>query len=68
PALRRFPMQVAADLPLYQRAPHLLVTGVAGTWQQQSSSRTWIRQPIWLEFHNGLARPARTDTVVLPEE
>jgi uncharacterized protein len=54
-------MRVAADLPLYQRAPHLLVPGTAGTWQQQPDDRSWIRQPVWLEFHEGLARPARAE-------
>ncbi|TVP88144.1 MAG: penicillin-binding protein activator [Thioalkalivibrio sp.] len=51
-------MDVAAELPLYRRAPHLEVKGVAGTWRQHPPTRNWVRQPAWLEFDDGLARPA----------
>ena len=61
-------MRVAGELPLYQRAPHLVVPGTAGTWQQQPVNRTWVRQPVWLEFHNGLTRPARMESAVLREQ
>lgn len=61
-------MRVAADLPLYRRAPHLLVSGTAGTWQQQPHDRSWMRQPVWLEFHNGLVRPARMEPVLRRED
>jgi uncharacterized protein len=50
--------RVAAALPRYQRAPHLTVRGVSGTWQLQPFTRTWIRDPVWLEFRDGLPRPA----------
>jgi uncharacterized protein len=60
-------MRVAVDLPLYQRAQHLLVPGTAGTWQQLPDERTWVRQPVWLEFHEGLPRPARMEAV-MPQE
>ncbi|MFO8152709.1 penicillin-binding protein activator [Thioalkalivibrio sp.] len=51
-------MDVAAELPLYGRAPHLEIGGVAGTWQQHPPTRNWVRQPAWLEFHAGRIRPA----------
>ena len=61
-------MRVAADLPLYQRAPHLMVAGTAGTWQQQPANRNWVRQPVWLEFHDGLTRPVRMESFVPREQ
>ena len=61
-------VRVAADLPRYQRAPHLPVHGVAGNWALQPFTRTWIRDPAWVEFHEGLPRPARQDRVIRPEE
>jgi len=59
-------VRVAADLPRYQRAPHLPVHGVAGNWALQPFTRTWTRDPAWVEFHAGLPRPARP--VIEPEE
>jgi uncharacterized protein len=50
--------RVVAELPRYQQAPHLAVRGVSGTWQLQPFTRTWVREPVWLEFHDGLPRPA----------
>ena len=61
-------VRVAADLPRYQRAPQLPVHGVAGNWTLQPFTRTWIRDPAWVEFHAGLPRPARPDRVQEPEE
>ncbi|TVP78856.1 MAG: penicillin-binding protein activator [Thioalkalivibrio sp.] len=61
-------VRVAADLPRYQRAPHLPVHGVAGNWALQPFTRTWIRDPAWVEFHEGLPRPARPDRVIGPAE
>jgi uncharacterized protein len=50
--------RVAAGLPRYQRAPHLPVRGVSGTWHLQPFTRTWVRDPVWLEFRDGIPRPA----------
>lgn len=61
-------MRVVGDLPRYRRAPHLRVPGTAGTWHQQPYDKAWIREPVWLEFNNGLARPARRDVVAIREE
>lgn len=61
-------VRVAAELPRYQRAPHLSVHGVAGNWALQPFTRIWIRDPAWVEFHEGLPRPTRPDRVIEPEE
>ena len=61
-------IRVAAELPRHERAPHLRVHGVAGNWAMQPPMRIWIREPSWVEFHEGLPRPARTDLMMLPEE
>lgn len=61
-------IRVAAELPRYERAPHLRIPGVAGTWAMQPPTRIWIRDPSWVEFHQGLPRPARADLVMQPEE
>jgi len=61
-------MDVASGLSLYLRAPHLEVNGVAGTWRQHPPTRNWLRQPAWLEFHDGLARPAPMQVIEQRED
>jgi uncharacterized protein len=60
--------RIATDLPLYEQAPHLEARGVAGTWTLHPLERIWYREPVWLEFRNGLPSPVRPETPVAMEE
>jgi outer membrane PBP1 activator LpoA protein len=51
-------LQLAIHLPYFEQAPQRILQGVAGTWYPRPQSGIWSREPAWLQFHNGIPRPA----------
>lgn len=45
---------VTSMLSEFTAAPHLRLRGIAGTWTLQPFSRIWYREPVWLEFRDGV--------------
>lgn len=41
-----------------QTATHLQVQGAAGTWRLRPFTGLWVREPVWMEFRDGLPQPS----------
>jgi len=52
-------VQIALELPHFEHAPQRTATGVTGTLGLQPLTRTWARDPAWLEFRDGAPVPTQ---------
>jgi outer membrane PBP1 activator LpoA protein len=51
-------MTATAMLSEMQTAIHLRVQGAAGTWSLRPYTGLWVREPVWMEFRDGLPQPS----------
>ena len=55
-------MQASVRFSQMQIASHLRLPGAAGTWTLQPHTGVWVREPIWMEFRDGLPRPVNSQS------